>query len=149
MRTTARTTTPGFLLTLTVTAAAFHGGCARFDAPDSFTSIDPAGRMHAAGQAAAAGDETAVPALVEMLGSDDPAERLIAIAALESITGNRMGFDPSAAPSARRVAQERWRQSVAKPGGAGNDPATVAPTRTEAPLPPPPPPPSPAPRTDR
>jgi hypothetical protein len=111
------------------------GGCFHFDAPDTFDSVDPAGRMHAAGRAAATGDTTAEPELVEMLASDDPAERLVAIGTLERLTGERLGYDPAAGPALRRAAIERWRAWLAKrnppvkegTSGGATHPATVAP----------------------
>jgi hypothetical protein len=44
-----------------------------------------------------------------MLGSDDPATRLLAIEALNRITGERLGFEPHAGPQDREASVERWR----------------------------------------
>jgi HEAT repeat protein len=57
-------------------------------------------------------DAAAVPDLVRMLDSDDPATRLLAIDALERITGDRKGFEPSAPEYERRKATDRWQQYV-------------------------------------
>lgn len=49
--------------------------------------------------------------LVRMLSSDDPATRLLAIAALERKTGQRLGYDPAASQPERVEAigvWERW-----------------------------------------
>lgn len=160
MQRTARNSATWLLLAFGAGAAVQQTACVRFDAPDSFTSVDPAGRMNAAGRAAASDDESAVPQLVEMLASDDPAERLIAIAALDRITGDRLGFDPAADPAARRAGIKRWQHRVANPSGAGNDPAKVPLPQVHAqpvstppidapPTPPPKQTPPPATRTDR
>jgi HEAT repeat protein len=107
--------------------------CVSFNPPDSFQSVDPAGRMHAASRAAATGDQTAIPELVDMLASDDPAERLIAISTLEKLTGERLGYDPTGYPSSREAAIARWRKRLAVAGarGGGNDPATVVGGKTD------------------
>ncbi|MFT3685234.1 MAG: hypothetical protein QM783_09965 [Phycisphaerales bacterium] len=84
------------------------GGCAASPGPDTFASVDPAGRMHAAAVADANHDTSAVPMLVEMLSSDDPAERLVAIGVLEKLTGQRLGYSPTASSHSRKLAVERW-----------------------------------------
>ena len=99
--------------------------CASFQPADSFQSVDPAGRLHAASKAAAANDKSAIPDLVGMLSSDDPAERLVAIGTLERLTGERLGYDPAGSPSSRSAAIQRWNKQVAERSGEGNDPATV------------------------
>lgn len=53
-------------------------------------------------------DET-FGALILMLGSDDPAERLYAIGRLDRLTGERLGYDPTADAQVRSKAQDRWR----------------------------------------
>ncbi len=105
--------------------------CVGFDEADSFQSVDPAGRMHAAALADAAGDKTAVPSLVEMLSSDDPAERMVAIGSLEKLTGERLGYDPAGSPSSRMAAIARWKSRVADASGGVNDPATVVGGKTD------------------
>lgn len=87
--------------------------------------------MNAAGKAAAAGDTSAVPSLVEMLRSDDPAERMLAIGTLEKLTGERLGFDPTGSASSRGAAIGRWEVRVAGGSGAVNDPATVVGGKTD------------------
>jgi hypothetical protein len=47
-----------------------------------------------------------------MLDSDDPATRLLAIDALERITGETLGFDASAPETERRNAVDRWQARV-------------------------------------
>ncbi len=75
-------------------------------------SDNPASRLYAIHRAAATGDEAAVPALVESLDHDDPAVRMMAINALERLTGTRMGYDPYAGPVARRQAADAWAAAV-------------------------------------
>lgn len=75
--------------------------------PD-FNSPEPAARNAAIVKATAEQDAKAVPDLVRMLDSDDPATRLLAIQALERITGERLGYDPAAGNEAREPAMLRW-----------------------------------------
>ncbi len=77
-----------------------HAG---FDAPDS------AARLHAAAQAARTEDRSSIPRLIDLLESDDPAERLVAIAALERLTGTRRAYDHAAPRHERREAVAAWR----------------------------------------
>jgi hypothetical protein len=89
-------------------AAGVLGGCANPDSAVGFQEQDPAARIRAIQQAAASKDEAAVPGLIQLLESDDPAERLLAIRALERITGQTMGYDHAAPVDERRAAAERW-----------------------------------------
>jgi HEAT repeat protein len=79
--------------------------------PD-FNSPEPAARNQAIIKAAEHSDQSAVPDLVRMLDSDDPATRLLAINALERITGDRRGYDPAAPESERRKATDNWQRYV-------------------------------------
>lgn len=80
----------------------------------SFDSPEPAARNQAAVQAAERRDRSAVPHLVRMLDSDDPATRLVAGAALKRITGETLGYDPVGPESERREAIARWEAYVGK-----------------------------------
>ncbi len=85
--------------------------CGACNAPQreaNFDSIDPSERSLAAARAAQERDANAIPELIKMLESSDPAARMTAIASLERITGERFGYDPTGAPVARRAAIERW-----------------------------------------
>jgi len=82
--------------------------------PD-FNSPEPAARNAAIVIAGDARTPSAVPDLVRMLDSDDPATRLLAIQALERITGERLGYDPAAPPALRREAVLRWRARAGAP----------------------------------
>lgn len=79
--------------------------------PD-FDSPEPAARNAAIIKAVESHDTSAVPDLVRMLDSDDPATRLLAINALERITGQTLGYDDSAPERDRREAVERWQKWV-------------------------------------
>lgn len=91
---------------------AWATGCGPRAGAGGFESDNPAARLYAIQQAAAARDRAAVPQLVEELDSDDPAVRVWAIHALESITGERLGYNPYASPEARRPAIEAWTEAV-------------------------------------
>ncbi|GMV24412.1 MAG: hypothetical protein AMXMBFR58_04430 [Phycisphaerae bacterium] len=75
--------------------------------------------MEAAVRAAASDDPSAVPALVAMLDSDDPAVRMVAIHSLEDITGETFGYDFSADDAGRAEAIDRWRRYAADGGVSG------------------------------
>lgn len=77
-------------------------------APRGFDSPEPGKRIEAAARAAETGDRTAVRPLISMLDSDDPAARLVAIRALERITGRTLGYDHASPEAQRREAVERW-----------------------------------------
>lgn len=79
--------------------------------PRGFNSPEPGVRIDAIVEAARRGDPAAVPSLVRMLDSDDPATRLLAIRALERITGTTYGYDHSAPETERREAVRRWQDS--------------------------------------
>jgi hypothetical protein len=53
-----------------------------------------------------------------MLDSDDPAARLVAIRALERITGQTLGYDHAGPEHERRLAVERWMEWEARQGGS-------------------------------
>lgn len=74
----------------------------------SFDSPEPAARNSAIVRAGSQRDRDAVPDLVRMLDSDDAATRLLAIKALDRITGERLGYEAQASEPERLVAIERW-----------------------------------------
>lgn len=87
-------------------------------APADFNSPEPAARNAAIVQAARTEDAAAVPDLVRMLESDDPATRVLAIGTLERLTGQRLGYDPQGSPMERRKAVQAWREwAEAHPDG--------------------------------
>jgi len=73
-----------------------------FDSPDNALRID------ASVHAAESGDVKAVPDLVRLLDSDDPATRLVAVRSLEKITGTTLGYDHAGNASDREAGVQRW-----------------------------------------
>ncbi|MBL8764017.1 MAG: HEAT repeat domain-containing protein [Phycisphaerae bacterium] len=99
-------------------------GCASPGA-DGFHESEPGARIDAAIEASRKMDPSAVPELIEMLDSDDPAARLVAINALGRLTGETHGYDHAAPEDERREAVARWQgwyraysSSGARPEGA-------------------------------
>ena len=74
----------------------------------AFDSPDPARRIDAAVRAVEHNDRSAVPDLIGMLDSDDPATRFVAIHALERLTGQTLGYDYAAPSWERASAVDRW-----------------------------------------
>jgi hypothetical protein len=87
-------------------AAALAAGCAA--PPAGVDSPDPHERLRAVAEATRRGDREAVPALVRLLDSDDPAVRMFSIRALERLTGTTLGYDHAAPEASRREAVARW-----------------------------------------
>jgi HEAT repeat protein len=81
-------------------------GCA--GAPPDFNSPEPAARNAAIVRAAREKDSKAVPDLIRLLESDDPTTRVLAIRALERITGQTHGYHPEANEGERKRAVESW-----------------------------------------
>lgn len=77
-------------------------------APRGFDAAAPEARIDDILDAAKASDERAVPDLVRQLDSDDPAVRMLAILALERLTGERLGYDYAAPAWQRDPAVARW-----------------------------------------
>ncbi|HYF15326.1 MAG TPA: HEAT repeat domain-containing protein [Phycisphaerales bacterium] len=76
----------------------------------SFDSPEPAARNAAIVEAVRSGDRAAIPDLVRMLESDDPATRVLAIRALERLTGRTLDYEATADELARAGAVRRWRE---------------------------------------
>ena len=92
-----------------VVAVAASAGCAGpRTSQGGFDSPEPGSRLYAISRAGQARDATALPDLIESLQSDDPAIRMMAIIALEQITGTRMGYDPYAGYGERQDAADTW-----------------------------------------
>lgn len=75
-------------------------------------SDNPAGKLYAIRKAAQSRDRSKIPSLVEQLNHDDPAVRMMAINALERMTGTRLGYNPYADLPERGEAVERWAEAV-------------------------------------
>lgn len=83
-------------------------GCVAKSPEPQLGSDLPASRIAAIYAAAEHTDHAQLPMLIEELSSDDPAVRLYAIAALEKLTGQRLGFEPAANMAEREKAIDRW-----------------------------------------
>lgn len=77
--------------------------------PGGLSSPVPSERLSAAAAAARDQRTSAVPELIPLLSSDDPAVRLAAIRALEKLTGQTLGYRHYDPDSLRAQAIERWR----------------------------------------
>ncbi|TVQ53491.1 MAG: HEAT repeat domain-containing protein [Phycisphaerales bacterium] len=83
-------------------------GCGPPAIEGGFDSANPAATMYAIEHAARQGDQSAVRQIIEQLDSDDPGVRLMAIGALERLTGERFGYDPGMNRIERQPAIQRW-----------------------------------------
>lgn len=83
-------------------------GCSLPERTAGFDSVDPCERTLALGRAAEHEDKECVPALIGLLDSEDPAERMLAICLLEKKTGQTLGYEYSASEWERSQAIERW-----------------------------------------
>jgi len=106
VRVNART---GVLVTLYVSVLS---GCGA-KMVKGFDSPEPAARNVAIVQSVDvlmddSSETTTLERLVSLLGSDDPATRLLAIAALERRTGERLGYDPTATNAERIAGIQAW-----------------------------------------
>jgi hypothetical protein len=101
-------------------------GCTPRASEGGFDSPDPAAKLYATHRAGEQRDRSAMPHLVEQLDSDDPAVRMMSIAALERITGERFGYNPYATLTQRRRATDRWIEAV-RSGQFGASPNQEAP----------------------
>jgi len=103
------------------------GGCVP-DPPSTFQSLAPNDRLDAIVEASGRTDHESLLGLVEQLDSDDPAARVLAIAALRKRTGKNFGYE-SADPAWRREpAVQQWREYAESGAGTpdGSAPGVVA-----------------------
>ncbi len=84
------------------------GGCSVQGEEPSLTASDPQAQNSWIAHAVEARDMSAAPGLIELLDSSDPAERLVAIGALRSITGENHGYRIADPPTVRAAAADRW-----------------------------------------
>lgn len=102
------------------------GAIAAFPACSSvdvgFGSPNPQGRTLALARAAKDADPAAIPDMIVMLGSDDSAQRMLAIRALERQTGQTLGYVYYDPEPERLEAQGRWRDWWTDRGSAGHAP---------------------------
>lgn len=93
-------------------AALLGGSCGPSATEARFDSANPAARLYAIERAARTGDIAAAAHIVEQLDSGDPAVRLLAITALERLTGETYGYRHYDPPHMRRPAIRRWVEAV-------------------------------------
>jgi len=96
--------------------AAVLGACAPPASRGGFDSPDPAAKLYAIERAMKHGDRAAVPQIVEQIDSDDPAVRMLAISALQKLTGETRGYRYDDPPYLRQDAVRRWAEAA----GAGS-----------------------------
>lgn len=89
-------------------AGAAMAGC-RASLPADFDAPDAGSRIRAVVAAADRPTPEDLAQMVRSLGSDDPALRSMAIAALERTTGERFGYDAWAPRGDRQAAIDRWK----------------------------------------
>ncbi len=83
-------------------------GCSPAPLRASFDSPSPTERAYAIERAAREHDLEAVPRIIEQLHSEDPAVRMVAITALERLTGETHGYVHFAPRYKRDEAIDRW-----------------------------------------
>src|SRR5688572_28904905 len=88
------------------------GGCGPSALEGGFDSANPAAKLYAIEQAARHHDRSAVGQIIEQLDSDDPAVRLVAIAALQRLTGRTYDYRDYDPPQQRRQAIDRWKAAL-------------------------------------
>jgi HEAT repeat protein len=100
--------------------------------PEGLDSPEPSKQLVAIARAAREEDPAAVPALIEMLDSEDAAVRLAAIRTLERIEHQSLGYDHAAPEAERRAKAAEWvdwyRRTRAGGGAAAAGPAPEEPS---------------------
>ena len=98
--------------TSTVTVAILLMGCASTNSESHTNIVTPQDQLRLIRKAGETRDRGAVPQLVETLESADPVVRMMAIQALDRITGTRLGYRPYGNDAYRREAIDRWVEAV-------------------------------------
>jgi hypothetical protein len=93
-----------------VVFAVLASGCSGASEKPSLQATDPRAQTKAVERAVATNDRKAIPGLIAMLDSVDPAERMVAIGALRRMTGQDFGYDPTDPPWLRSKAVDRWQE---------------------------------------
>jgi hypothetical protein len=88
--------------------SAWLGGCAPAAIEGGFESDNPAARAYAIEHAARNNDLTNRQAIIESLDSDDPLVRMLAISALDRMTGQTLGYRHYDPWLVRQDAVRRW-----------------------------------------
>lgn len=108
-------------------------GCSVPPPEASFSSSSPQERVLALREAAARDHDDDYPALIAMLDSDDPAQRMFAQRALESRTGQTLGYSHADPEPDRRAAAARWADWWTSAEAASTSRTDAAPLQGEAP----------------
>lgn len=88
--------------------ALLAAGCSPPKEEPSVNAADPKAQTTWIAAAVENDDISACKGLIELLDSSDPAERLVAIGALRSITGEHFGYRIADPPAVRGKAVDRW-----------------------------------------
>ncbi len=86
--------------------------CGASPSAGGFDAVTPAARSKAIQTAVATNDLSAIPKIVEQLDSDDPAIRMMAIEALQRLTGETYGYKHYDPAHVRREAIAKWVKAV-------------------------------------
>lgn len=109
------------------------------DPPHTFRSLAPNDRLDAIVEASDKTDHDSLLGLVDQLSSDDPAARVLAIAALRKRTGESFGYEPADPEWRREPAATRWREYARSlspaPEGSPGEPGAAVVERSEPGLP--------------
>ncbi|MEM9560596.1 MAG: hypothetical protein AAF995_09840 [Planctomycetota bacterium] len=97
---------PIALLTALLLGSGGLGGCLKQQ--EGLDSASPSKRLDAIVDASGEKDIESLQGLVSKLDSSEPAERMLAIRALERRTGTTVGYDHAAPDWQRREAVNRW-----------------------------------------
>ena len=84
-------------------------GCSGPSLQPGFESVDPQERTAALLKAARSGEAAAIPELIIMLESSDPAERMLADETLKRLTGQDFGYRHYDPAWKRQPAVDAWR----------------------------------------
>lgn len=112
-------------------AIAWLGACTQPHGPLVVTDPDPGIKIPAMQKAVREKDLSVVPQLIKDLESDDPAVRMYANHALESLTGQRFGYRYFADEDGRAVAIKQWKDWLAKQNSDAGTANEVVPPSVE------------------
>lgn len=94
-------------------------GCIRTGPKEqAFDSPLPARRTDALTDRSKLEDPSTIPGRIELLDSDDPLVRMLALRSLEHMTGETFGYDHSGSQVERDQAVDRWVEWYERTGGA-------------------------------
>ncbi|MBL0926126.1 MAG: hypothetical protein IBJ11_00545 [Phycisphaerales bacterium] len=96
-------------------------GCSAPERRADARSIDPTERTMFMARALQSRDPGDIDHLISLLGSSDPAIRMLAIGTLTERTGQTHGYDFAAPDDERALAIERWRRWARERSGSGPD----------------------------